>query len=260
MKHTRNITDRLLLLVATTAAWYLAAAIIATPYLLPYPHQVIAELASRPLLYLRAEAYTSLEAIVGLAIATLVSLSLSVFIFFVPLAENYVMPCAIGVKATPVIALAPLLAVWCGPGLSGKMIMSSLISFFPILQGVNDAFKGAPKEVRAYMRVLGTPRFRDLRYVRMYLALPAFASALKVAAPLAVVGAMVSEFLGADVGVGHLLFMFVSKAQTKEIFAAILSVVVIGWTLYWGMTVFERYVLLYLKIEQESRDIDGTIL
>jgi NitT/TauT family transport system permease protein len=253
MTRTPNtITSKIKLLLCATASWYIVAYLISTPYLIPYPHEALLEVLSRPRLYFEAELYTATEAVIGLGLAVFGSLLLSVIIFFWPTTESYIMPSAIAMKATPIIAIAPLLAVWFGPGLLAKVLMSALISFFPVLQNVTDALKSAPREIRFYTHVLGATRYRDLRYVRMWLALPAFASGLKVAAPLAVVGAMVSEFLGADNGVGHLMFIFVSKAQTKEIFAAILSVIVIGWTLYFAMFLFERSALDFLKLEQET--------
>lgn len=207
-------------------------------------------------MYIEAVGYTGFEAVGGLFLGISAALSLALLIFFVPSSEKYVMPYAIAIKSTPVLAAAPLLTVWLGPGLVAKIIMSALISFFPILQNMVDGLKSVPEGPKYYVQVLGTKPYRALGLVLAWFAMRDFASALKVAAPLAVVGAMASEFLGADVGVGHLLFIDVTKVQTREIFAAILSVMIIGWSLYASAYLFEYLTLKRLKMEREPYAVE----
>jgi NitT/TauT family transport system permease protein len=238
--------------LTTLALWYVASYLISTPYLMPYPHKVGVELYAQPSMYLEAVAYTSIEALGGLILAIIAALLLVMMMYFAPATEKYVMPYAIGIKSTPVIAVAPLLAVWFGPNYLSKVIMSALISFFPILQGGSDALKSLPDEVLSYVRVLGTSRWRELTLIRLYFAAPSFASAMKVAVPLSVVGAMVAEFLGSDKGVGHILFVNVTRANATVIFAAIVCVIFIGWFYHKCISTLETVVLKRLKMERRD--------
>lgn len=226
--------------------------LVAKPYVVPLPIATARELLANRMIYVEAILYTAVEAVGGLLLGTSSATLLALFIYFVPGAEKYVMPYAIGIKSTPVIAVAPLLAVWWGPGLAAKIVMSALISFFPVLQALNDGLQSVPEGPSYYVSVLGVKRSRALRLVFMWFVMPSFASALKVAAPLAVVGAMVSEFLGSDVGVGHLLFIDVARIQTAEIFASIISVMLIGWSLYSLASLFDRLTLKHLKMERKA--------
>jgi NitT/TauT family transport system permease protein len=250
--HIKNLTDKLEVVLITLAVWYIASYLINASYLVPYPHKVCAELATNKFLYIEAIAYTALEALGGLAIATFLALLLVMIMYFVPPTEKYIMPYAIGIKSTPIIAVAPLLIVWFGPGYSSKIIMAALISFFPILQGVSDALKSVPSEVLHYMKVLGTTRRRELILVRSFFAMPPLASSMKIAAPLSVVGAIVSEFLGADKGLGHILFKSITGARTTVIFSAVVCVVLIGWFFHTCTATSEKWLLRHLRMERED--------
>jgi NitT/TauT family transport system permease protein len=238
--------------LTTVVLWYGASYLINTPYLMPYPHTVWLELSTNWSMYLEAVGYTSLEALGGLILAMIVAVLLVLMIYFFPLAEQYVMPYAIGIKSTPVIAVAPLLAVWCGPNYLSKIIMSALITFFPLLQGGVDGLKSIPEEVLAYVRTLGTTRRRELTFIRLHFAAPSFASALKVAVPLSVVGAMVAEFLGSDRGVGHILFANVTRGNPKVVFAAVVCVIFIGWFYHKCVSALEILILRRLKMERRD--------
>jgi ABC-type nitrate/sulfonate/bicarbonate transport system permease component len=239
----------------TLVLWWLLSLLIGRIYLVPAPAAVAHALIQNGGMYGEALLYTFSEAAAGLFIGVVFALVLSVVMFLAPLTEKVIMPYAIGMKSTPVIALSPLVAIWFGPsgwgGWLGRATMSALISFFPVLQYVSDAVRSAPEPARLYATVLGTTRLRDLFKIRIWFAVPAFASSLKVAAPLSVVGALVAEFLGSDHGLGHLLFTFVLQLKTAEVFAAVLTVSSAGWLLYGAAAWLERLTLAHLRMERE---------
>jgi ABC-type nitrate/sulfonate/bicarbonate transport system permease component len=251
----RNSVWLAIVAVITLVLWWLLSLLIDRVYIVPAPAAVARALVDNGKLYAGALLYTFSEAAAGLLIGVIFSLLLSVLMFLVPLTEKIIMPYAIGMKSTPAIALSPMVAIWFGPsgwkGWLGHASMSALISFFPVLQYVSDAVRSAPEPARLYARVLGTTPMRDLFKIRIWFAVPAFASSLKVAAPLSVVGALVAEFLGADQGLGHLLFMFVAHLKTAEVFAAVLTVSAAGWLLYAGAAWLERLTLARLRMERE---------
>lgn len=245
------MTSKLKLLLGTVLFWYLAAYWVGKPYLVPSPHEVLKEFAARPGLFIVATAYTALEAVIGLGVGVFVAVCMALLMFFLPATEKYVMPYAIALKSTPVVAVAPLFYVWFGPGHLARVLMSALISFFPVLQNMTDALKSVPEGARSYVAVLGASRYREFRLVRLQFAMPLFASALKVAAPLAVVGALVSELLGSDVGIGLLLLKSIPRADTAVMFAAVMCVVLVGWSFYGMAALLEAYLLKMLRMERE---------
>jgi NitT/TauT family transport system permease protein len=251
-KPIKNLISKLGLFVFTLVIWYLIAWLINAKYILPYPHRVFFLIGSEPLSFLKDALITILEAFGGLVIGSIGALFLAFTIYFFPKAERFIMPYAIGIKATPIIAIAPLLTLWFGYGYGTKVIMAALISFFPMLQGMTDALKSVPNKVLSYSKVLGTSRFRELIHFRLYYSVPLVASSLKIAAPLSVVGAIVSEYVGADAGLGHLLFAQFSKSNITFVFSIVIFAVVIGLFFYSLTFLLEKWCLRLLKMEREE--------
>lgn len=228
-----------------------------TPYLVPYPQEVFRELSAKPAAYLVAACHTAGESAAGLLLGVVGASILVLIIFFIPRAEEYIMPLAISLKATPIVAVAPLIAVWLGPGWLSKVVMASLISFFPILQNLNDGLRELPSGTANYLKVLGTSKYRALRLVRIWYATRSFASALKIASPLAVVGAIVSEFIQATKGLGPVLVRSIPATDTSAIVAAVLCVATIGLSMYGLALIFERWMLALAHLERETHPANG---
>lgn len=249
--------SRLLLFGGTVAVWYAIAWAEHTPYLVPYPHVVLGALLANPEMYLGSAFLTATEALGGLALAVVIGLTMALVMFFFRGTQEYIMPYAIAIKATPVVAFAPLLALYLGPGASAKVIMSAMIAFFTILQYTWDALKSVPEGPRDYVAVLGASRWRDLRLVRMWFVAPSFGSALKVAAPLAVVGAIVAEFVQSDSGIGFLLKKSLNNTDAAGQFAATVSVAMVGFSFYALAWFVERWMLKQARMEREDLSKSG---
>jgi ABC-type nitrate/sulfonate/bicarbonate transport system permease component len=177
--------------------------------------------------------------------------------YFYSPCERLIFPLAIAVKATPVIAIAPIIAIWCGPGELTKILMSTLVSFFPVLQGLHDGLREVPEGPKAYVAVIGTTPLRDLYYVRSWYALRPLASALKIAAPLAVVGALVAEFVQPTAGLGTLLVRHIPSADTEVIFAAIACVATIGLSMYGATALLADRLLSIAHLERNVIEHHG---
>ncbi len=227
-----RVLRKLFFVIAGILSWQITASLLQETYLLPAPMMVVRELRNFPSTYLPAMLITAEESVGGLIISILVGLALVLVMYRFPKSQGYVIPIAIILKATPIVAVAPMLVVWCSPGMPAKLIMAFLVSFFPILQNVHDGVRDTPEGPRSYAHVLGATRLRELVLIRAPFAVPAFASALKVATPLSVVGAIVAEFVTPTAGLGRLLVRAIPSLDTAALFATVICVAVIGLSTY----------------------------
>jgi len=152
--------------------------------------------------------------------------------------EEGLFPIAIAVKTTPIVAVAPLLVIWLGTGWWSKIVAVILICFFPVLVNAVKGLKAADVEYRELFQTLGASRAQEFRKLRIPYCLPYLFSALKISSSLAIVGAIVGEFVGATQGLGYLIMVSSAHLETATLFAAIaaaalagiLMFYVIGWT------------------------------
>jgi ABC-type nitrate/sulfonate/bicarbonate transport system permease component len=170
-----------LLIVPPVTAWWVLSTLLHNGALVPTPLAVMLEFKALYPVFLSGLAVTAEEAILGLLGGIVFSLGLVLMMFFYRSSERVIMPYAIALKATPVIALAPLISVWLGTGISSKILVAAMISFFPVLQESYDALETTvPTEAKIYGLALGASRLRDLRYIRFGYALPTFFGSLKI--------------------------------------------------------------------------------
>ena len=152
--------------------------------------------------------------------------------------EEGLFPIAIAVKTTPIVAVAPLLVIWLGTGWWSKIVAVILICFFPVLVNAVKGLKAADAEYRELFQTLGATRAQEFRKLRIPYCLPYLFSALKISSSLAIVGAIVGEFVGATQGLGYLIMVSSAHLETATLFAAIAAAAlagiamfyVIGWT------------------------------
>ena len=235
-----------LALLAT--AWQLAATALAArgeTYLLPLPADVLTELVGSPGRYL-SDAWTTLStALLGVAAGGLLAVVLAVVLSEVPLLARAVVPLAVVLNTTPVVALAPALVVAFGFGRTPKVVVTAVVVFFPVLVTVLSGLRAAPPDALAVLRSLRASRLEVLRRLRLPAALPALFTALRVVLPLSVVGAVVAEFVaaGSSAGLGTLITTSAANYQLAPVYAAIIVLAVMGVLLLGAVVAVERRVL-----------------
>lgn len=234
----------LLVLVLAVVAWDLYVRIDNTPrWFLPRPGEVGRELIdSRALLWGHTQT-TLKEMLLGLALAFVTGVALAVVIASSRLAERALYPIVVASQAVPIIALAPVLIVWFGYGLTPKVIVVVLTCFFPITVAMVDGLRAADREVLDLLRSLGASRWQMLRIVRIPASLPALFSGLRIAAAWSVIGAIVGEWVGASSGLGYLMTRSASQFQTPRLFAAIVIAALLGIALFTLVAMLERIFL-----------------
>lgn len=188
---------------------------------------------------------TGLEALIGFVIAAMVGFGIAVlFISWTPL-EHALYPYAIALKSVPIVAIAPLLIIWFGNGLSPKIIVAAIISFFPILVNSVRGLTAIDREHLDIFDSLAATRSQILLKLRIPSSLPYLFSGLRIAATLAVIGAIVGEFAGADRGLGYFITISSHRLETVDVFVGIFLSSLLGIGAFYGIVVIEHLLITW---------------
>ncbi|MEJ6004017.1 ABC transporter permease [Paucibacter sp. AS339] len=202
-------------------------------YLLPPLSAVLAAGWEQREMLLNETWVTLLEVVVGFAAAVLGGVLMGVLIHLSPLARRTLYPLITALQSMPKIALAPLMIVWFGYGFASKLASTFLFAFFPVVVATLGGMANVPINLDEHFHALGASRWDRFWRLQVPAALPAFVDGIKIAMPLAVIGAIVGEFIGAEEGLGHLMTLATANAQTDLMFAAILVITALAVFLYW---------------------------
>jgi NitT/TauT family transport system permease protein len=240
---TRWLPVPVLFGVVVLATWQMAVTAAGIPeYLLPAPSVIVASF-DRSLAWQLA--ITFAEALAGFAIASAGAFACAIVFVRFKTIEDGLFPVAIALKTTPIVAIAPLLVIWLGTGWSSKIAAAILISFFPVLVNATKGLKAADAEYRELFQTLGSSRAQEFRKLRIPYCLPYLFSALKISSSLAVVGAIVGEFVGATQGLGYLIIVSSSHLETPTVFAAIAAAAAAGISMFYIIGSIERAVVFW---------------
>jgi NitT/TauT family transport system permease protein len=215
------------------------------PYLLPPLGAVGDTLSRNPGYYLRNAGITLEESLIGLAMSFVAAFLLAVVISEAPLVRRAIMPVAVVLNVTPLVAIAPALVVAFGFGPAPKLIITALICFFPILINTAVGLRSVPQPVLQVYRTMNASRLETLVYLRVPNALPYLFAALRIVSPLSVIGAVVAELSasGSSGGLGTVISNASSMNQLAVVYAAIGVLAVMGSALMLVITVVERRAL-----------------
>lgn len=173
-----------------------------------------------------------------------------------PSAEKLLSPYLIASQAVPVVAIAPLLIIWFGPGMGSKVLICGLTVFFPVLINTIVGLRAVPENLRDVMRSMqATPR-QTLLLLEIPAALPVFFAGLRVGATLSVIGAVVGELVGADQGLGFLINLGRGQYDTALVFVAIFGLVTLALLLYGAVLLLEKHYLAW----QNAPEIENSSL
>lgn len=191
---------------------------------------------------LRSLAVTARVSLVGLAVAATLALLVAWVMHRSPFMERAVFPWAVVVQTTPILVLVPLMKIWFGSSITGRVVVCVLISVFPILTNSHFGFRSVPSDLHDLFTLAGATRRQ--RFVRLELphALPAIVSGLRIGAGASVIGAVVGDFFfrqGA-MGIGRLIDNLQKDARTAELFAATLACSLLGVAVFAGFGAVSR--------------------
>lgn len=214
-------------------------------FILPGPGQVWARflnsLADGSLL--RHSLYTLAEVLAGLAVGTLTAAALGYLLAKSPAVERWLSPYIVASQAIPIVAIAPLLVIWLGPGILSKVLICALIVFFPVLINTIIGLRSVPEDLHDLMRSLRASTWQTFRLLEVPAAMPVLLGGLRIGATLAVIGAVVGEFVGADRGLGFLISVGRGQYDTALVFVAVFTLIFMALGLYGLVALLETRLL-----------------
>lgn len=239
-----SIIRMVLILTSLTFIWWLISFSGSIPaYLLPSPLAVIQALQENHYLLWQATITTTQETLIGLVIGCFFGMILALLMILIPFIRHWLMPVIIISQSIPTFALAPLLVLWFGFGISSKIVMTVLMIFFPVTSSFFDGLNRTPQGWLDLSKTMNASCLRQLFFVRIPAALPAFSSGLKIAAAIAPIGAVIGEWVGASSGLGYLMQNANSRFQTDLMFAALLILSCMTVTLWGSVTLMTKLII-----------------
>ena len=226
------------------AIWEAAVRYFQVPvYLIPAPSLIAGKLIAGYPLFLEETLHSVAAIITGFTLAALVGIPSATLMVYSAWFRRTVYPILLTAQVLPKVALAPLFIVWFGFGLLPKVLMTFLISFFPIVIDTLTGLNAVRPESLLLIRSMGGTRWQAFYKVRLPSALPSIFGGFKVAITFAVVGTIVAEFVGSDHGLGYILVLARGNLDTVTVFAAILWLVAIGFLFYFAVELAKRFSL-----------------
>lgn len=238
-------------LLAILLLWQAVAVLGDYPsFILPRPAEV-AERAvtaiSSGLLWRHLQV-TLLEVVLGFTLGFILATLIGYWLSKSPWAERLVGPWLVAMQAVPIVAIAPLLVIWFGFGITSKVIVCALIVFFPILMNTIVGLRSVDRDWHDLLTVLHASPWQRFRLVELPAALPVLFGGIKVGLTLAVVGAVVGEFAGAQIGLGALINIARGGVyDTPLLFVALLTLAMLALVLYGGATWLERRIVRWQR-------------
>jgi NitT/TauT family transport system permease protein len=230
-----------LVYVLLVIVWEASARIFKIPgWILPAPTAIIVAARDWAPELIYNSYVTLIETVLGFLLALVLSLPLAVIIAFTVTLRTLIYPILLGLQSIPKVALAPLVILWLGLGSWPKIVIVVLVCFFPILVNVVAGFEAVPKAMLDLMRSLLAPERIVFRRLRIPIALPHLFTGCKIAVTFAVIGAVISEFVAAQEGLGYLILISTAQSQTPLAFASIILLTVISIVLFYAVEFLER--------------------
>lgn len=202
------------------------------PFMLPPPSKIFISIYTNWDLLIKHASYTLVEILASIFIGTIIGVITALIISSSERLKRWVMPILLASQSIPVFALAPLLILWLGYGMSSKIVIGVLIVFFPITSNFTDALNKVPQELIDAGKTIGLSKTQVFWKIKIPSSLPGLCSGIRVAACFAPIGAVVGEWIGGSTGLGSFMIYSNARLQTDNMFAALIILIFITITLY----------------------------
>lgn len=243
----KNLPSMLLLLFLLIL-WQAGAMGMDAAYILPSPVQILQRLweLREPLIFVHLPATMAIT-LIGLLISVILGLLLAVIMDLSEIAQRALYPIIIASQTIPTTAIAPLFVLWFGYGIWSKILVTILITFFPITITVYDGFKSTKREMEELLLSFGATKKDIFIKLKLPAALPSFFSAIKMAIPLSIIGAAIGEWLGAQRGLGYFSRRMMTQLDGAGVFAPIVLLSVVAMTIVALINLIEKIVIRWRK-------------
>jgi NitT/TauT family transport system permease protein len=233
-----------ILMVAVFVLWEVVIDVFQIkPYLIPSPLSVAKMLVTEWPRLLREGLVTAYATLGGFALSILLGIPIAMAIAYSRTMESFVYPLMVFSQSIPKIAIAPLFVVWFGFGIFPKIISAFLLGFFPVVVATVMGFKSVETEMIDLARSMRASRLQTFLKISLPHALPSIFSGLKVSATLAVVGAVVGEFVGSNSGIGYVLQIANGNFDLPLMFAALFVLSMMGVLLFAAVDLIEKMMI-----------------
>ncbi|WP_459482167.1 ABC transporter permease [Clostridium saccharoperbutylacetonicum] len=238
----------IIVILVILGMWQGIAVIINAHYILPSPTQILAKLwlLREPLFMVHLPATMGVT-ILGLLISVIFGLALAIVMDLNENIENALYPIIIASQTIPTTAIAPLFVLWFGYSIWGKVLVTILITFFPITISVYDGFKSTKREMEELLITYGASKIDIFIKLKIPTALPAFFSAIKMAVPLSIIGAAIAEWLGAQSGLGYFSKRMMSQLDGAGVFAPIVLLSIAAMIIVALINIIEKRMTKWRK-------------
>lgn len=189
---------------------------------------------------LSATIVTFLEAVAGLAIATVFSFAAMILCFYKPKIMDFILPVMVTSQVVPLIVLAPFFILLFGIGLSSKVAMAALMCFFPIFINFSQGYRAISSNIHELMHIYNAPLSFRIRNIYFPLSTGSIMAGLKVSATLAVIGAVVAEFNGAELGLGKNLYISAKRLEPDLMMSSLFLSTLLGAVVYLFIVLVEK--------------------
>jgi putative hydroxymethylpyrimidine transport system permease protein len=238
----------LILFIVLLIAWQLIAMAIGAAYILPSPIQVLVRLweLREPLLKVHLPATMSVT-FIGLAISIVLGLILAIAMDMNATIQRTLYPIVIASQTIPTTAIAPLFVLWFGYSIWSKVLVTILMTFFPITITVYDGFQSTKREMEELMLSFHASRKDIFLKLKLPNALPYFFSAIKMAIPISIIGAAIGEWLGAQSGLGYFSKRMMTQLDGAGVFAPIVLLSAVAMIIVGIVGIIEKIAIPWRK-------------
>ncbi|MNM04683.1 putative aliphatic sulfonates transport permease protein SsuC [compost metagenome] len=245
---TRGVVPPLIAFIVFIGGWELICRLAnVKPYLLPKPSDII-QAASENASNLWVSVYTTIsEAVLGFLLSVVLGVGFAIVLASSKLIERSVYPYAIILQTIPIVAIAPIIVIWFGAGMNAIIVIAFLIGFFPMLSNTLIGLNSTDHNMKNLFYLYNSSSLQTMFRLRLPAALPYIMAGLKISCTLAVVGAIVGEYIagigGGNGGLGYAITVAASRLQTAYLFACGISASLVGIVFFLIVNAFSKWML-----------------
>jgi NitT/TauT family transport system permease protein len=195
---------------------------------------------------------TLAETVLGFALAAVIGILAAILVATSERVKDFIMPLIVLTQLVPKVAIAPLILIWFGYGMTSKIIVAFLIAFFPIVIDMITGLTMIERELIDLLRSLGASRWKIFVKAQIPNSLPFLFSGMRISITLAIIGAIVGEFVGGSEGLGYLIVVATSQIKTELVFAALAVLTAVGFVLFAIIGMIERLVIPWSAAERDE--------
>lgn len=228
--------------VAIIAVWEISCHLFAIPsFVLPAPSRIFGGFGSIDVLRWLEHVWSTLRvAMIGYFVSIFVAIPIAISLARSPVLSRAIYPILVIVQSTPVVAVAPIIIVALGSGDLPRVVITCLITFFPLVVSTTTGLMATPPELIELSRSLRAPVWREISQIRLPYAIPYIFSALKISVTLSVIGAVVAEFVAADTGLGYFIQFSTSMFKVQQAWAGLVILVLMSLVLFQIVVAVQR--------------------